>query len=230
MNLTHLTAGFLLLVLNCSVHAAGLNDTGVTTCYEIGSGRVPCTPANSGDTAWFPGQDAHFGRDAALTAGALPAKIGGGDAGFDYTPLDVAGNVIAIVGGIPASPPACVRDNVSGLIWEVKTPANSATTYFLADTATYAGAVNASSLCGFNTGWRLPTRRELLSIVHYGIASGPSIDVNYFPNTQTGYYWSSDAVVISPTDYWCVAFAGGYPTGCYPQNVVTHVRLVRSGP
>ncbi len=34
-----------------------------------------------------------------------------------------------------------------------------------------------------NSGWRLPTRRELFSIVDYG-AYDPPIDLNYFPNTD----------------------------------------------
>ena len=30
---------------------------------------------------------------------------------------------------------------------------------------------NNESLCGFSTGWRVPTREELRSIVHYGVTS-----------------------------------------------------------
>ncbi len=81
-----------------------------------------CSAANTGDTAPSPRQDARFGRDAAAKAGAL-TKTGGGAAGFDFTPLDTSGNTITLTGTppVPSVTPACVRDNVTGLIWEVKT-------------------------------------------------------------------------------------------------------------
>ena len=80
--------------------ATGLNDTGVTSCFD-GTTLVTCTAANSGDSAAYPSQDARFGRDAARAAGKLPAKIGGGAAGFDFTPLDASGNAIALTGNPP---------------------------------------------------------------------------------------------------------------------------------
>ena len=59
---------------------------------------------------------ATHGRDALARAGQLQ-KVGGGEAGFDFTKLDANGNAL------PASATSwdCVRDNVTGLIWEVKT-------------------------------------------------------------------------------------------------------------
>jgi hypothetical protein len=175
-----------------------LNDTGVTTCFD-GSGRVACTEANSGDAAAYPGQDGRFGRDAAQAVGQLPAKIGGGAAGFDFTPLDASGNAIALTGNppVPAATPACVRDNVTGLIWEGKTAANMNVSTTFAGAATYASTANTAGLCGAHSGWRVPTVRELLSIVHRGTYN-PAIDTNYFPNTVSSWYWSGD--VYAPMD------------------------------
>ena len=87
--------------------AAGLNDTGITQCADGSSNNVACNNAS------FPRQDAETGRDAQPGL----SKAGAGPAGFDFTKLDSSGNPLA------DSAPSwdCVRDNVTGLIWEIKT-------------------------------------------------------------------------------------------------------------
>jgi hypothetical protein len=219
---------FSLVLVSLPTLAAGLNDTGVGANQCVSSGAlVACTNATTGDAAPEPRQDARFGRDAAAAKGQLP-KTGAGAAGFDFTPLDSAGNAIAIVGGVPASTPACVHDNVTNLTWEVKTPANMNDTYTWANATTvYAAAVNGAGLCGAHAAWRLPTRRELLSIVHYGTNS-PAIDTNFFPNTAGDWYWTSDIYAPFPASAWLVNFHDG--TSYFVIQIVTHhVRLVRSG-
>lgn len=54
----------------------------------------------------FPGQDPQYGRDAAAAEGKL-SKVGDGRRGFDFSDHN-----------------ECVKDNVTGLIWEVKTSAS----------------------------------------------------------------------------------------------------------
>jgi hypothetical protein len=219
---------------------------------------VPCSAANTGNAGTYPRQDARFGRDAAQAAGKLlPAKIGGGAAGFDFTPLDASGNAIALTGS--PSTHACVHDNVTNLTWEVKTTSglrsntntytwyNGRTGDLGTDTCggtlggvyadqcninNYALAVNAAGLCGNHNPWRVPTRRELLSIVHYG--TGPSssvpIDRDYFPNTDDNTYsWTSDIYVPDPNNAWIVYFESTGDTWYDGQQYVGHVRLVRSG-
>ncbi len=115
----------LLCSLSTALFAAGLPDTGQTTCYD-GSSMVACSETNAGDAATYPGQDARYGRDAAAAAGQL-TKIGGGDAGFDYTRICNSGE-LAGQGSCPPSPTlgsstnnwGCTKDNITGLIWEVK--------------------------------------------------------------------------------------------------------------
>lgn len=208
--------------------AVGLNDTGVTTCFD-GSTLLACATANSSDSALYPSQDARYGRDAAQAASKLPSKIGGGVAGFDFTPLDASGNTIPLTGTppVPAAMPVCTRDNVTGLIWEVKTTANRDTTLTWQNAAIAASTTNSAGLCGALSGWRVPSRRELLSIVHRG-RSNPSIDTNYFPNTASEWYWSSDVYTPVTGSVWVVSFDGGH-ADTYLQSNGNRVRLVRSG-
>lgn len=109
-----------------------LNDTGITLCGDYASGgsgfhqnNLDCsdtgattssTGIDSNGDPVPPGQDAHFGRDARAMDGSL-TKIGAGSAGFDFTKIDATGDEMPD----QASFWSCVRDNVTGLIWEVKT-------------------------------------------------------------------------------------------------------------
>jgi hypothetical protein len=207
-----------------------------------------CDSVTTGDAGTRPRQDGRFGRDV-----ASPSKVGGGAAGFDFTPLDASGNAIALTGApaVPAATPRCVKDNVTNLIWEVKTSASPASglqdsdyiyawgsntglascdsTVSPCNTDAYIAALNAANLCGETANdWRLPTRRELLGIVHNGLTIGPMIDANYFPSTQGGFYWTSDTYAPYPSVAWFVIFDGG-GTGAYSKTYSGYVRLVRSG-
>lgn len=188
---------------------SALNDTGITFCGDATSNTANCaTVAADGGT--FPRQDARYGRDAQAAAGTL-TKIGGGGKGFDFTKIANNGSVLpeSAVLGSGASDWACTRDNVTGLIWEVKTTSglrsqshdytwynsNPATNggesgvasggnCFAAgrcDTEKFTADVNAAGLCGASD-WRMPKVKELEGIVDFGRVS-PSIDPTFFPNT-----------------------------------------------
>src|SRR5690554_2877353 len=91
--------------------AKGINDTGITLC---GNYAFDTTGASlSGD------DNAIDCASAGALVGSL-AKVGAGPAGFDYTKLDDNGTDLS------DSAPTwhCLRDNVTGLTWEVKTDAN----------------------------------------------------------------------------------------------------------
>ena len=195
----------------------------------------------------FPGQDGDHGRDALARAGQLQ-KVGGGNAGFDFTKLDANGNAL------PASATSwdCVRDNHTGLIWEVKTTSglrgmyntytwydpnspdgNSGTanggncTGSACDTTGFVQAVNAQGLCGASD-WRMPTWRELQGIVDYG-RFNPAIDTGYFPNTPSSHFWSASPFANTSGGAWYVLFSHGYASYDVSRSYVRHVRLVRGG-
>lgn len=156
-----------------------INDTGITQCYDQFFGEVPCTD----------GDDTHYGRDSDTD---LNSDINGA-LGFNFSKISSAGVKLTA----DAAEWNCVQDNITGLMWEIKTPANEGGLRDAAykypwynpdnttnggepgtpgnddclngdcDTSQYVSAINSEELCGFSD-WRLPNREELQSIVHYG--------------------------------------------------------------
>jgi hypothetical protein len=215
--------------------AAQLNDTGVTGCYNGTLKNQPCPVAQ------YPGQDAQFGRDKRANNNA------DGHAGFSFTKISSTGHTLSA----SSTNWDCVKDNTTGLTWEVKTtdgglrdmnnsygayngnPTDDPSGYIFYqiylqsgipyDTYSYTLAVNKVGLCG-KKDWRLPTVQELVSIVDYGVYD-PSIDTTYFPNTAHSDYYASNyhADPTQPHTLWCVYF----DNGSIGQSCYSHIRLVR---
>jgi len=211
--------------------SAPLNDTGQTACYND-TVLADCAVVAI-DTGTHPRQDARFGRDA-----ILPVKTGAGAAGFDFTRVCMSGEK-AGVGACTVDPNpavnqadptanewACTQDNHTKLMWSLNT---TSATWDSANT-TITAAMNTANRCGYNTGWRLPTARELLSIVHFG-AANPAIDTAYFPNTFIDdFYWSSNVYATGDSNY---AQHFHFDKGRIADALLTsidYVRLVRSVP
>lgn len=94
------------------------------------------------------------------------------------------------------------------------------------DTEKFVAAVNAEGWCGAHD-WRLPTRRELASLVDSGGVSAPTIDA-VFANTIPGLYWSSTPYKVDVTNARTVYFQTG--TASFGQKSIPRsVRLVRGG-
>ena len=97
---------------------------------------------------------------------------------------------------------------------------------------TWQGAIDYCAALTFPSGgysdWRLPDRRELMSIVDFGRVS-PSVDTTYFPSCRSSYYWSSSPNVNPSVYAWYVYFYYGHVTKHYKTNTYS-VRCVRAGP
>lgn len=217
-----------------------INDSGITQCANDNTLFSQCNGANLG--GWFGlQQDGEKGRDSLATQGLL-VKQGSGLAGFDFSKLDSAGSQIAN----NASTWSCVKDNLTGLVWEAKTNDGGVhdydTTYAWYNTNTsnnggfegekktnntqdFMATVNTQGLCGFKD-WRLPTRQELETIVHYGQTTEAMIDNGLFPNTQKGLYWTSVPVASNPTSAWALSFLTAGDSQAYKGSSL-YVRLVR---
>ena len=171
----------------------GVASTGISQCSDGNSNGLSC-PQDS-----HPVQDGNVGR-----------------ASFSYTKLDASGAELAP----EATDWACVRDEVTGLIWEVKTDddglrdGGNSYSWFEPDfvdqqnpdAEPWAGAedldpptvdnsqayVDAVNAEGLcgASDWRLPQVDELYSLVHLGSDSGPAIDSDFFPGTASQSHWT----------------------------------------
>ncbi len=247
--------GFALCSATSFSHAAGLNDTGITDCWN--NTTVINGTGIESDTGTHPRQDCRYGRDPAAAAGTT--KVGGGSKGFDFTKIANDGTALpaSVALGTGLADWACTRDNVTGLIWEVKTTSglrsqSHSYTWFSSDptsrggwsgepsggtcetptrcdTEKYVADVNAApGLCGA-TNWRMPSKSELMSILDYGKGFPPFIDSDYFRNTVATAFWSASPYAGNDNNAWSVDFTGGYAENNFKATKFP-VRLVRSVP
>ena len=131
-----------------------LNDTGITLCgdypYDAGGSLIAghshsnsenCTNTVDGEDDPIPaGQDGHSGRDVTHNDNS------DGNAGFNFTKLNANGVTLADQSVAYADTPwNCVKDNVTGLIWEIKTISglhntNDSYTWYNPDALTNGGS------------------------------------------------------------------------------------------
>ena len=213
------------------VAVGGLNDTGLNWCVGDDELVRDCPVAD------YPGQDGEHGRDTLARTGQLQ-KIGGGSAGFDFTKLDANGAVLPIQhqswndqgNEADGTRWSCVRDNVTGLIWEVKVNNPNhlqhwehSYSWYNPDSNTNGGdaGVQNGGVCAWTQmecdtqayvqainagglcgaeGWRLPTRQELLSLAALGERPEQAMDTGYFPSRS--YDFSSVFWTSSPSVSW----------------------------
>jgi len=90
---------------------------------------------------------------------------------------------------------------------------------------------NAKRYCqslslGGLTGWRLPNKEELQSIVDTS-RKNPAINPTHFPDTKPLFHWSSTTIADGTPEAWGVSFYDGYMDTDY-KNSYYHVRCVRN--
>jgi hypothetical protein len=118
--------------------------------------------------------------------------------------------------------PGAVLDRETGLVWE-KAPSTSLFTWFGA--LFHCGNLNL----GGRTGWRLPARAELLSIVDRS-QSNPSLPSGHPFTVQSSFYWSATTSALVTTFAWVVSFGDGSVVGFDKAVDVNHAWCVRGGP
>lgn len=193
---------------------------------------------------------------AATAQDTIESRLVPGGA-FGFTKLDGDGQPLANQDAIyTITPWDCVRDEVTGLVWEVKTvdgrlrDQNHLYTWYnpnpdenggapgtrdggqcgggiKCDTRAYVAAVNRNGLCGASD-WRLPTRAELRTIVDYR-AEFPAIDTGAFANTVARSFWTAEANGTYPNYAWHTDFKFGLASYYYYKSGAKAVRLVRGG-
>lgn len=125
-----------------------------------------------------------------------------------------------------------VSDSATGLIWRRcaegmtwnGSTCTGSTSIFTHELA-LAHALSEASASG--VGWRLPSVRELSSIVD-GSLSNPAIDGAAFPATPASWFWSASPFVGNSANAWLVYFSNGSVLN-YDRASPYYVRLVRAG-
>ena len=142
------------------------------------------------------------------------------------TPMTIAA-IALLAGSLWAAAPAglytistdTVQDNKTGLTWQRSVPSS---TYTWADATSYCQALN---LGGFSSGWRLPAKKELETLVDERVQN-QAIDATAFPNAPAGPSWTSTPFAGASGHAWSVDF--GYGNSYYDDTTSTsRVRCVR---
>jgi hypothetical protein len=114
-----------------------------------------------------------------------------------------------------------VTDTYTGLIWQ------QASSYFTRIWAQALVDCEDLSLGGY-TDWRLPTIKELRSLVDYSRYS-PAINTMYFPDTNSSCYWASTTYASYALVAWVVDFDSGNDSSSHKPYGSYYVRAVRGG-
>ena len=162
-----------------------------------------------------------------------------------YIRLNSDGSEYTGSGNYSDEPWACVRDNVTGLTWEVKTDDGGVhdkdhTYRWGGQTALYMGGTryydwstlvvqsNIEALCGLSN-WRVPTHHQLRHLAIMDMVKS----MQYFPNTNySSLYWSSVPYVYSVYYFryyyaWYVNHGSGFSYYYFPYEY-NAVRLVHN--
>lgn len=108
-----------------------------------------------------------------------------------------------------------VRDTLTGLVWQQSTGASNMIWS------------NARSHClSLGAGFRLPTIKELYSLVDLSVVSGPKINQMAFPEVMDVAYWTSSPRVDVLDNFWTVSFSYG-ETRAMVESALRYVICVR---
>jgi len=187
-------------------------DTGQVRCYDDEGNQIPAPKE----------KDKFFGQDGSFNIEPMSFTKMRGES-HEITDDSSWENALRLI-----------KDNNTGLIWEVKSPNPGEINYMndkynWHDAQAYIERLNKKNYGGFDD-WRMPNREELRTIVNYNDTI-PAIDRKYFPNTAPDFYWSKDRKEPYTSNLkmvWGIYFAYGCSI-CYLQDTPFFVRAVRGG-
>ena len=114
-----------------------------------------------------------------------------------------------------------IYDVARGLEWTRQTLSDKCVTH------QRATQIAADCRIGGYTDWRLPTIKELLTLVDYERCK-TAIDTTLFPDTKNDWYWSSSLYAGDSGLAWIVNFNHGYAYYYFRDSNDGFVRAVRS--
>lgn len=155
-------------------------DTGITTCFDDKGLEIVCPEAGQA----FHGQDAQYGPGAMI---------------------------------LTSNGDGTISDENTTLMWEVKglsdgspdlsNPNDPDNTYSWSELPAFISLLNSSSYGGYSD-WRLPTVKELETILDLSISEpGPTTNTTLFPHCRAGSYWTFDLDIDNPAMAWALDFS-----------------------
>jgi len=133
----------------------------------------------------------------------------------DSTVTDLTTNLMWRQCAVGLSGADCLSGSVEAFTWQGALDAVAASNL-------------AAGFAGYND-WRLPNIKELRSLISLRCID-PAINVNLFPNTPQGWYWSSSPTAYDSTYSWYVNFGSGFSHGYERSFQHSPIRLVRTLP
>ncbi|WP_286806963.1 MULTISPECIES: DUF1566 domain-containing protein [unclassified Marinimicrobium] len=197
-----------------------LNDTGIETCGDNELFDYECPVAG------FPLQDGEVGRDR-LNDTDNQEEADDEPQKYDFTKIDSEGNELPD----DATEWFCTRDNVTGLLWEVKTEtglhgANNLYSWYspddtvnggvvgvpdgghcegsACDTHAFLEALNEKTLCGRDD-WRLPDWGDWFSVTSFDPLPGDDLETFKYrevEHVEPAGWWTANTVANSDEHVW----------------------------
>ena len=201
-----------------------LNDTGIGFGSNETSNGSNCSTSITGTDGVILKQDCSQGRSATANSNS------DGAGGFDFTRINADGTTYNGSGNYSSEPWACVRDDRTGLMWEVKTNdggIHDATNFYrwggltakdrndidregdyYDDWNNLIISTNENNFCGYSD-WRVPDIPQFMSLVNFGNGFAPfsfKIEQDYFPNATGDFYWTSSPYRGAHSEFYAWAF------------------------
>ncbi|MGJ8679167.1 Lcl domain-containing protein [Paraglaciecola sp.] len=201
-----------------------LNDTGIGFGSDATSNGGACSTTITGTDGSRLEQDCSQGRSTTANSDT------DGESGFDFTRINADGSEYSGSGNFSTEPWACVRDDRTGLLWEVKT--NDSSIHDAKNFYRWGGltaqdrdnvdregdyyddwnnliiSTNQANFCGYSD-WRVPNNSQFMSLVNFGDGFGPAsskIDQDYFPNATNDFYWTASPYRGAHSEFYAWAF------------------------